>query len=429
MSAITEVKGRMVLDSRGRPTVEVDVILDDGTLGRAIVPSGASTGSREALELRDGGGVFDGQGVDRAVTHVETELADAVMGLDPEDQARVDARLCRADGSPDKSRLGANAILGVSMAACVAASRSRGIPLFEHIASLASTSGDILPRPEIQIIGGGAHAPGSLDIQDLMVVAPHARDFRECLEITDRVFRETGRRLKAKGKFCGCADEGGYWPAFASCEEALEFLAVSVASAGLKLGHDVVLSLDIAATELRTEDGGYHFASEGTTLDPAAWRQRLNRWIEAYGVRMLEDPFGEDDWESWAQLTREQGGRTIVIGDDLFTTNAASIRKGILAGAGNAVLIKLNQIGTVSETLDAITLTRGAGWEPVVSARSGETEDVFIAHLAVGTNAGWLKVGSIQRSERTAKWNEVLRIAETLGDRARRAPYSFDCAR
>lgn len=425
MSAIVGIRGRMVLDSRGRPTVEVDVHLDDGNLGRAIVPAGASTGSREALELRDGTESFGGYGVDRAVANVDTELADAVLGLDPCDQATLDSRICRLDGRPDKSRLGANAILGVSMATCVAAARSRGIPLFEHIASLSASSGDTIPRPEIQILGGGAHATGTIGIQDLMVVAPRARNFRECLEITDRVFRETGKQLEARGRRRGYADEGGYWPDFETCEEALELLAHSVSAAGLRLGEDAALSLDIAAGELENKDGRYVFEQEGRILDGTDWAKRLAGWINDFSVRMVEDPFGESDWVNWANLTRDFGAKMLIVGDDLFTTNVNSIRQGIERGAGNAVLIKPNQIGTVSETLDAITLTRGAGWAPVISARSGESEDVFIAHLAVGTNAGWLKVGAIQRGERSAKWNEVMRIAECLGERGRMAAPGF----
>jgi len=421
MSTITDIKGRMVLDSRGRPTVEADVSLDDGTIGRAIVPSGSSTGKREALELRDGGEAFGGQGVDRAVSHVNGPLRDSVIGHDPVDQSGLDRRLCNADGTPNKSNLGANAILAISMASCVAAARSQSIPLFEHIASLSATSGDLIPRPEIQIIGGGAHAEGALDIQDLMIVAPNARDFLECLEITEHVFRQVGIKMRAQGKMRGYADEGGYWPAFGTCEDALDLLVESIDSGGLKLGQDAALSLDIAAAELEDDEGNYRFESEGRTFSANEWAQRLEGWIGTYKIRMVEDPFGEDDWESWTRLTRDHGDSLMVIGDDLFTTNVGSIRKGIEKGAGNAVLIKLNQIGTVSETLDAITLTRAAGWEPVVSARSGETEDVFISHLATGTNAGWLKVGSIQKSERTAKWNEVLRIAEMLGDRGRMA--------
>lgn len=421
MSTITDVKGRMVLDSRGRPTVEADIFLDDGILGRAIVPSGASTGSREALELRDGGNSFGGLSVDRAIGCVNEELRDVVIGRDPADQPGLDAKLRKADGTPNKSNFGANAILAVSMASCVAAARSRSVPLFEHIASLSATTGDLIPRPEIQIIGGGAHAEGALDIQDLMIVAPGARDFRECLEITDQVFRQAGEKMRGQGKIRGYADEGGYWPDFRNCEEALDLLAQSIESGGLRLGHDAAISLDLAASELVDDSGAYRFKNEDRTLTGSEWSERLLKWIDAYQVRMVEDPFGEDDWDSWAGLTREKGKDLIIIGDDLFTTDVKSIRKGIKAEAGNAVLIKLNQIGTVSETLDAITLTRGAGWEPVVSARSGETEDVFISHLAVGTNAGWLKVGSIQRGERTAKWNEVLRIAEMLGDRGRMA--------
>ena len=418
MSEIIDVKGRMVLDSRGRPTVEADVILSGDVVGRAIVPSGASTGQHEALELRDQGEEFAGQGVDRAIDHVDTQLRQAVRGLDADDQQAVDQVLCACDGTPDKSRLGANALLAVSMAVCAAAARSQRRPLFQHIARLAGREGVRIPRPEIQIFGGGAHAGGRLDIQDLMLIAPSAPSFRATLALTHAVTTAAGRLLQERGQSCGLADEGGYWPPFDSTDEALDTFVESVERAGLRPGEDVAFSLDIAATELVDAQGNYGFRQEGRTLNPVGMIDQVRAWLDRYPIRMLEDPLADEDWASWETLTAQVGERVMLIGDDLFTTSPERIRRGIARRAANAVLVKLNQIGTVSQTLEAVALTRDAGWTPVISARSGETEDSFIAHLAVGTDAGWLKVGALQRGERTAKWNEVLRIAEMLGDRA-----------
>lgn len=414
---ITGIDAFQIYDSRGNPTVEVELTLADGTLGRGLVPSGASTGQFEALELRDGDPArFRGKSVFRAIEHIRREISPALLGADALDQAALDQRLIELDGTPNKSRLGANALLGVSMAAANAAAQSQRIPLF---AWLGGGQGTLLPLPEIQIIGGGAHAGWRTDIQDFLVIANGARSYAETLEMTFAVYHAAGDIMKERGKLFGLADEGGFWPEFSRNEEAFEVIIEAIKRAGYEPGRDLSLSLDIAASDLFDEHAGvYRLKLENRSFTPAEWSDLMIDWCRRYPVISIEDPAADTDWESWLRIRKALGNRVQIIGDDLFTTNVARIQEGITRGAANAVLIKLNQIGTVTETIAAIRLTQRAGWLPVVSARSGETEDAFISHLAVATNAGQLKVGSFARSERMVKWNEVLRIERQLGDRA-----------
>jgi enolase len=411
---IADVTALQIFDSRGNPTIEAQVRLENGIVGTGLVPSGASTGQFEAHELRDQDATrFRGKSVYQAIRNVEGEIAKAVRGRDVFDQAGLDSLLIDLDGTPNKSRLGANAILGVSMAVAQAAANARNLPLFRSLGD-----GTLLPLPEIQLIGGGAHANWATDIQDFMIVATGAETYQQALEMTFEVYHAAGEILGTRGQRFGLADEGGYWPVLSSNQEAFDLCLQAIESAGLTPGRDVSLSLDIAASDL-FDGERYHFRSEGKTFAPGEFVQLMKEWCSNYPIVSLEDPFADTDTESWRKLNRDLGSRLQLIGDDLFATNPARIRQGIDDDLANAVLIKLNQIGTVTETLAAIRLTQEAGWRPVVSARSGETEDAFIAHLAVATNAGQLKVGSFARSERMAKWNEVLRIARELGDQAR----------
>ena len=413
---IRSIDAIQVLDSRGVPTVEAAVSLDDGVVGKAIVPSGASTGTHEAWELRDAGSKrFGGRSVGTAVENVRGEIATRLRGCDVFDQSAVDQLLISLDGTPNKSRLGANAVLAVSMATCAAAAAARRQPLFEY---LGGGHGNLLPMPEIQIIGGGRHAGQAIDVQDFMITTIGAMSFGECLEIATDVYRKTGEVLRRYGKLIGVADEGGYWPQVACHDEVFEIILQSITEAGYTPGKDVSLSLDIAATDLYDGDR-YHLRSEGKSFSSNQFSDLVLKWTRQYPIVSLEDPLSEDDWEGWQRLTATLGQDVQLIGDDVFTTNVARIERGIVDGVANSVLIKLNQIGTVSETIEAIRLTQSCGRLPVISARSGETEDTFISHLAVAFNAGQLKVGSIVRGERTAKWNEVLRIERILGDRAR----------
>jgi enolase len=413
---IEDVRAFQVFDSRGNPTVEAEVVLEGGVVGRGLVPSGASTGQYEALELRDGDGArFRGRSVFRAIANIGGEIAASLRGRDAADQAGLDGALIELDGTPNKSRLGANAILAVSMAAADAASRASGVPLCEHLGG-----GTLLPLPEIQIIGGGAHANWRTDIQDFMVVATGARSYEECLEITFNVFHAAGDILRARGKYFGVADEGGYWPEFRTNDEAFGLLLGAIERAGYVPGREASLSLDIAASDLYDEvSGRYRLRLEGREFACDEFASLMIGWCEKYPIVSIEDPMADTDWAGWERVARAVGDRVQLVGDDLFTTNIARIREGVRRGCANAVLIKLNQIGTVTETIEAIRETQAAGWSPVISARSGETEDAFIAHLAVATDAGQFKVGSFCRSERMAKWNEVLRIQRLLGDRAR----------
>ncbi len=410
---ITSLDALQIFDSRGHPTVEVIATLEDGSTGHGLVPSGASTGHHEALELRDGDQArFRGRSVFKAIAHVKGEIAREIVGRDGFDQQRIDDALIALDGTPGKSRLGANAILGTSMAVAQAAAQAKRVPLFQSLGE-----GTLLPLPEIQIFGGGKHAQGRIDIQDFMIMALTARSFEETLEVTANVFHAAADIMRQRGTLAGVADEGGYWPVFDRNEDVFDALLAAIERAGYTPGREVGISLDIAATDLY-RDGFYTLGLEQRRFTTAEFAQLMVSWIEKYPIVSIEDPMAEDDWEGWKLMRQAIDHRCQLIGDDHFTTNLARIECGIAANTANAVLIKLNQIGTVSETLAAIRRTQAAGWLPVVSARSGETEDAFIAHLAVATNAGQLKVGSFSRSERMAKWNEVLRIQRHLGARA-----------
>jgi enolase len=413
---IQSVSAHQVYDSRGNPTVEAQVTLADGSVGRGIVPSGASKGRYEALELRDGDPLrFRGKSMFTAIRNIETILGPELVRSAASDQASLDRCMIDLDGTPQKSRLGANAILAVSMAYAYAAAQSSHRPLHAYLGE-----GVLLPFPEIQIIGGGAHANRRIDVQDFMIMAMGAQTFEEALEIAYNVYQATADVLRDRGKLCGVADEGGFWPEIDSHEEAFELLLSAIRRAGYRPGADVALSLDIAASDLY--DGPtrrYTLRNENRSFDSDAFGDVLAGWCRAYDVVSIEDPMADDDWIGWQKFRSVAPAGLQIVGDDLFVTNVDRIRGGIEREAATAVLIKPNQIGTVTETLDAIRLTQSAGWKPVVSARSGETEDAFIAHLAVATEAGQLKVGSFSRSERMAKWNEVLRIGRGLGSRAR----------
>jgi enolase len=409
---IRNIDAFQIFDSRGNPTVEAVVTLDSGLRGQGLVPSGASTGRSEALELRDGDSArFRGRSVFRAIENIRREMAAALVGWDVTDQVAVDRRLIELDGTPNKSRLGANAILGVSMAVARAAAAAQGRSLFDY---LGNGTGTLLPLPEVQLFGGGRHANGRVDVQDYMIVATGATTYEQALEMTFNVFHAAADLLKERGLLVGVADEGGYWPSFDRNEAVFEAMIEAIGRAGYEPGRQVAISLDIAASELY-RDGQYRFGLERRTFSSAAFAELLVSWVDKYPIISIEDPMSEEDWEGWALARKLLGHRVQLIGDDLFATNVERIHKGIELGVANAVLIKLNQIGTVTETLEAIQATQRAGWLPVISARSGETEDTLIAHLAVATNAGQIKVGSFCRSERMAKWNELLRIQRELG--------------
>jgi enolase len=414
---IAAVRGRRVWDSRGRPTLEAEVALAGGSVGRAIAPAGASRGSREAVDLRDGGERFGGMDVTHALANVNGPIADALRGRDAADQAAIDAALVALDGTANKARLGANATVAVSLAVACAAAGARGVPLWRHLAGDSEVS---LPLPEIQIFGGGAHAGRRIDVQDLMVVATGAATYPDALAMSAEVYRAAGELMREAGRLAGVADEGGYWPAFDRNEEALAALVRAIERAGYRPGADLAISLDIAASEFGRE-GRYCLGLERRELDRDAMAELLLGWLDRYPIVAIEDPFAEDDPEGWIAFTRAAGARVQIIGDDYLTTDAARVAAAAAQGACNAVLIKPNQAGTVTETHAALRAGQAAGFGTIVSARSGETEDVAIVHLAVGWNAGQLKVGSFARSERMAKWNEGLRIAEALGDAARLA--------
>jgi enolase len=413
---IIAVRGRRVWDSRGRPTVEAEVSLAGGARGRAIAPAGASTGSGEALDRRDGGPALGGYDVQGAVAAVNGEIAAAVAGLDAADQAAVDGRLIELDGTPDKSRLGANACIATSLAVAQAAAAAARQPLWRHLAPDAA----ILPLPEIQIFGGGAHAGRRVDIQDFMIVCPGASSFAEALDWTAEVYRAAGRLMAEAGSLAGVADEGGYWPAFDTNEQALGTLLRAIETAGLRPRDQVAIALDVAASEFGRA-GLYRLGLEGRELDSEGMVLLLLGWLERYPIVSIEDPLAEDDPEGFAAFTRAVGDRVQVVADDLTVTDAARVRDAAALGAANTLLVKPNQRGTLTETKAAWDAARAAGWRGIVSARSGETEDVAIVHLAVGWQVGQLKVGSFARSERMAKWNEGLRIEEALGAQARLA--------
>lgn len=414
-TSIVSIHGRRVWDSRGRPTVEAEVRLACGAKGRAIAPAGASRGSNEAIDLRDGGAKLGGYDVGRACANISGEIARALQGMDATAQERVDAALSTLDGSANKARLGGNATVAVSMAVLHAAASAAGLPLWRYLANGRPVR---LPLPEVQIFGGGAHAGRRIDIQDLMIMAPRAASFDEAMVISAEVYRAGGEWMAAHGKLGGVADEGGWWPQFDSNEEALQALVAAIERAGYIPGEDVVLSLDIAASELYA-DGFYQLGLEKKQLDTDGMSEMLLGWIARYPIASIEDPLAEHDTEGMARFTRAAGGKIQIIGDDFLVTSAARVGAAAAAGACNAVLLKPNQAGTVSETRAALEAARAAGWATIVSARSGETEDTTIVHLATGWDAGQLKVGSFARSERMAKWNEALRIEEALDAEAR----------
>ncbi|PQM26255.1 phosphopyruvate hydratase [Sphingopyxis lindanitolerans] len=419
-SRIASVTGRQLWDSRGRPTVEAEVVLESGAVGRAIAPAGASRGAHEAIDLRDGGEAFGGYGVNGAVAGIGAEIAGAIAGMDARDQAAIDRALCDLDATPNKARLGANAIVAVSMAVLHAAAAQAREPLWRYLAEGREVR---VPLPEIQIFGGGAHAGRRTDVQDFMIMCPKAGSFRRALEITDDVYRAAGKLMEAKGPLSGVADEGGWWPNFASNEDALGTLTKAIEASGHRAGDEVFISLDIAANELGDADG-YDLALDDRRLSGEEMAARIIAWANAYPILSIEDPAGQDDWTTMAAVTAAIGERVQIIGDDVLVTSAGRVERAGAAAVCNAALIKVNQVGTVTEAKAALDAAVARGWGAIVSARSGESEDVTIAHLATGWNAGQLKVGSFTRSERMAKWNEMLRIEEAMGGTAEYAGFS-----
>ena len=412
---IKEVTARQVFDSRANPTVEVDVTLECGAMGRGTVPSGASTGIHEALELRDGNEKYlGGKSVHKALNNIRTVLAPAIIGMNATDQTAIDSKMIELDGTPSKSTLGANAILGCSMAVAYAAANAAKQPLFRY---LGGCNAKTLPVPMIQIIGGGAHAVDSIDIQDFLVIPMSAGSFAEGFEMVVNVYNATKKVFAKTGKPLATADEGGFWPTdFKSNEEGLALITEGIALAGYKPGADVSIALDVASSEFYNRDKGtYSLHLENRELSREDFVGMLCDWVDKYPIISIEDGSSELDWDGAVLLTQKLGNRIQLIGDDLFTTNIARIKEGISRGVCNSVLVKMNQIGSITETLDAIEYTKNAGYLPVISARSGETEDTTIVHLAIASNAGQLKVGSVARSERTAKWNEAIRMEELLG--------------
>jgi enolase len=414
MSAIVDIIGREVLDSRGNPTVEVDVLLDDGSLGRAIVPSGASTGAHEAVELRDGDARYGGKGVEKAVAAVNGEIFDALCGLDPTEQTRIDSMMSALDGSLKKSRLGANAILGVSLAVAKAAAASVNLPLYRYV---GGPTARLLPVPMMNIINGGVHADNSIDFQEFMIMPVGAESFREGLRMGAEIYHVLGQALRDAGHNTNVGDEGGFAPNLKSAEEALVFILRAVEKAGYRLGEDVRLALDPASTEF-FRDGAYVLAGEGRTLDAEGMVKTYVDLCQRFPIASIEDGMAEDDWNGWAALTDALGEKVLLVGDDIFVTNTERLKRGIDNGVANAILVKVNQIGSLSETLDAVETAHRANYRTVMSHRSGETEDATIADLAVATNCGLIKTGSLARSDRLSKYNQLLRIEEQLGDQA-----------
>ncbi|MDT5013221.1 MAG: enolase [Mycobacterium sp.] len=416
MPIIEQVGAREILDSRGNPTVEVELALSDGTFARAAVPSGASTGEHEAVELRDGGSRYGGKGVAKAVVAVLDEIAPAVIGLQADEQRLVDQALLDLDGTADKSRLGANAILGVSLAVAKAAAESAALPLFRY---LGGPNAHILPVPMLNILNGGAHADTGVDVQEFMIAPIGAASFKEALQWGAEVYHALKSVLKKQGLATGLGDEGGFAPDVAGTKAALELILSAIDVAGYKPGSDVALALDVAATEFFSTGTGYSFEKE--THDSDQMTEFYAGLLDAYPLVSIEDPLSEDDWDGWVALTKAIGDRVQIVGDDLFVTNPERLEEGIVKGAGNALLVKVNQIGTLTETLDAVALAHNSGYRTMMSHRSGETEDTTIADLAVAVGSGQIKTGAPARSERVAKYNQLLRIEETLGDAARYA--------
>ncbi|GAA4220144.1 phosphopyruvate hydratase [Sphingomonas endophytica] len=418
MTAIIDLHGRQIIDSRGNPTVEVDVLLDDGSFGRAAVPSGASTGAHEAVEKRDGDKArWGGKGVDDAVEAVNDEIADAIIGLDAEDQLEIDQTMIELDGTENKGRLGANAILGVSLAVAKAAADARGLPLYRYVGGVAA---HVLPVPMMNIINGGEHADNPIDFQEFMIVPVGAESLAEAVRCGSEIFHTLKKGLSEKGLATAVGDEGGFAPNLASTTDALDFIMTSIERAGYTPGDDVMLALDCAATEF-FKDGKYVISGENLTLEPGAMADYLADLAARYPIFSIEDGMAEDDFEGWKALTDAIGKKVQLVGDDLFVTNPKRLRDGIGQGLANSLLVKVNQIGTLSETLEAIRIAERAGYTAVMSHRSGETEDATIADLAVATNCGQIKTGSLARSDRLAKYNQLIRIEEELGTMARYA--------
>ncbi|WP_369059686.1 phosphopyruvate hydratase [Caulobacter sp. 73W] len=415
MTEIVDILAREILDSRGNPTIEVDVVLEDGAFGRAAVPSGASTGAHEAVEKRDGDKArYLGKGVQQAVEAVNNEIYDALAGLDADDQRRVDNVLIELDGTKNKSRLGANAILGVSLATAKAAAESAGLPLYKYVGGVSAR---VLPVPMMNIINGGAHADNPIDIQEFMILPTGAENFSEALRMGAEIFHGLKKALKDAGHNTNVGDEGGFAPNLASAEEALAFIVKAGEGAGYRVGDDFVLGLDVASTEF-FKNGKYELEGEGKSLDPAAMVDYLAGLVGKFPIVSIEDGMAEDDFDGWKLLTERLGGKVQLVGDDLFVTNPERLSVGIEKGLANSILVKVNQIGTLSETLDAVDMAHRAGYTAVMSHRSGETEDATIADLAVATNCGQIKTGSLARSDRLAKYNQLLRIQEMLDDQA-----------
>ncbi len=413
MSAIVDVVGREILDSRGNPTVECDVLLESGVMGRAAVPSGASTGSREAIELRDGDkSRYLGKGVLKAVEHINTEISEAVLGLDACEQAFLDKTLIDLDGTDNKSRLGANAMLAVSMAVARAAAEEAGLPLYRYF---GGSGGMQMPVPMMNVVNGGAHANNNLDLQELMIIPVGAPSFREAVRYGAEVFHALKKIMHDKGMSTAVGDEGGFAPNVPNHAAAIEMILQAIDQAGYVAGEQIALGLDCAASEFY-KDGQYHLEGEGLVLSSAQWTDMLASWVDKYPIISIEDGMHEGDWEGWKILTERLGKKVQLVGDDLFVTNTKILKEGIEKGIANSILIKINQIGTLTETFAAIEMAKRAGYTAVISHRSGETEDATIADIAVGTNAGQIKTGSLSRSDRMAKYNQLLRIEEDLGE-------------
>lgn len=417
MTAIIDIVGREILDSRGNPTVEVDVRLEDGSFGRAAVPSGASTGAHEAVELRDGGTRYLGKGVEKAVDAVNGEIFDALAGMDAENQIHIDRTMIDLDGTPNKSRLGANAILGVSLAVAKAAAQASGLPLYRYV---GGPNAHLLPVPMMNIINGGAHADNPIDFQEFMVLPVGASSLREAVRYGSEVFHTLKKRLKDAGHNTNVGDEGGFAPNLKSAQAALDFIMESIEKAGFKPGEEIAIGLDCAATEFY-KDGNYVYEGERKTRDAKAQAKYLAKLVGDYPIVTIEDGMAEDDWDGWKYLTDLIGDKCQLVGDDLFVTNSARLRDGIKMGVANSILVKVNQIGSLTETLDAVETAHKAAYTAVMSHRSGETEDATIADLAVATNCGQIKTGSLARSDRLAKYNQLIRIEEELGPQARYA--------
>ncbi|MDE2110633.1 MAG: phosphopyruvate hydratase [Alphaproteobacteria bacterium] len=414
MTAIIDIAAREILDSRGNPTVEVDVRLEDGSFGRAAVPSGASTGAHEAVELRDGGKRYGGKGVEKAVAAVNGELFDALCGMESEDQIRLDKAMCALDGTPNKARLGANAILGVSLAAAKASADAANLPLYRYV---GGAKANLLPVPMMNIVNGGVHADNPIDFQEFMIVPAGAPTFREALRYGAEVFHTLKKALKDAGHNTNVGDEGGFAPNLKSADEALSFIVKAIEKAGYRPGEDIYVALDPASSEF-FKDGKYVLAGEGRTLDPLGMVKVYEELVSRYPIFSIEDGLAEDDWEGWIAITKAIGKKVQLVGDDLFVTNTVRLKEGIEKGAANAILIKVNQIGSLTETLEAVEMAHTAAYRAVMSHRSGETEDSTIADLAVATNCGQIKTGSLCRSDRLAKYNRLLRIEGQLGDQA-----------